>query len=253
MALPDRQSWTSDAPCVRGFTIREYDLEAAGLSVIREGGLVPEEEASALASLPKAERLVRVGLLCRDRPEVLDAVEEGTKRAVGAFCEANGIGADDIISVKRDAVFTLVQASVLEVGRHLRFREAARYSSYYNLSGVEFYYQSRRDELTVKGLGGRVLEAHGPHLLSVLRGLMRAAEGSSREALMRSLADRRRRYVRLELEEECYREMNSGSMFRLRTTLAGHELRSESFPGWGELDPIYNYMSYLVPLVAALV
>jgi len=253
MAFPDRQSWTTEAPCVRDFVIREYDLSAAGLSVIMEEGLISADKAASIAALPKEERLVRVGLMCRDDDKILEGVEEGTKRAVRLFCRENGISSDDIVSVKRDAVFSTIQASKLKIGEHLKFRLAARYSSFYNLNGVEFYWSSWSNKLTVKGLGSTVEQAHSQYFLAVLENIMRSAEEAPYEGLMGILQRIRGKYVSLDLDEECYREMNRVSRFRMKMILAGHEFYSDIFPGWENMDPIYNYSNFLVPLIAALV
>ena len=252
--LPKGQNWTTPLSSVRDLAIYEYDMEAAGLSAALGRGLLTEAEAAELPSLPKDERVVRLGLICRDRPEVLEGVESGIREAVEAFCAENGIGEEEVLSVKRDAIYTTVRAKALELGRHVRFRLAARYTSFYNLGdGFELWYSSRDDSMAVKGLGQDVAERHRDASLGLARRILGTAEAAARDPLMLALQRARRAYVSIELDPECYRELTKESLFRVRGEVGGCALHSDTFPGPDRVDPSFNYSKLLRPLIAALV
>jgi hypothetical protein len=254
MAQPfGRMNWTCGLACVRGTTITEYDLEAAGLSVLRERGLVSPTEGERLAALPKERRLVEVGLLCRDDEKVLTQLEAGTREAVVAFCRENELTEEDLVSIKRDAVYTMRPARRLRIGEHLNFREKGRFSSYFNLSGVEMYYSGWTRTMTVKGLGGEVEEAHRGHMIEFIRRIVDPAENLRDDHLLPLLAARRAEYVGMRAERGCYREMSANNGYRLLHSLPGLDMYVDAWPGDDQVDISFNYTKFLVPLIAALV
>lgn len=248
-----RMNWTCGLACIRGSTIYEYDMEAAGLSVLRDRDLISPKEHARLQALPKSRRVVEVGLLCRGDDVALQAVESGTREAVAEFCQENGFDEGDIISVKRDAVYSLRPARVLRLGEYIRFREDGRYTSFFNLSGVEFYYSCRNRSAVVKGIGREVERTHRDHFIKLICGIIDLSENLKHDRLMQILALKRRDYVTMKAGAECYREMSANNAFRLKGSLTGVDLYADHWPGPDSVDISYNYAKFIVPLVAALV
>jgi hypothetical protein len=246
-------NWTCGLVCMRGSTILEYDMTAAGLSVLRERGLVSSKEGEELAALPKAERVVAVGMLCREDDNILNELERGTKQAVATFCHENGFTDEDIISVKRDAVYVLRPARILQVGKFLNFRESGKYSSFYNLSGIEMYYSCWTKSIVVKGLGKGIEVDHREYFLKFLRGIMDLAENLHSDRLLPILAQRRREYVTIKSTYECYKEMGPNNAYKLKNQIAGTALYVNDWPGDDNIDISFNYTKFLIPLISCLV
>jgi hypothetical protein len=248
-----RQNYTTGISCLRGIPVYEYDMVSAGLSVIKEGGLLPGEVVERLETLPKKQRNVEIGLLLKEDEGLLEEHEKGISRAIARFMEANRISQAELVSIKRDAVFTTRQAETLSVGDHTAFKEANKYSSFYNLNGVEFYYSSWEDRLDVKGLGGRVVERHEGHFLSFLKEIIRKVEFVSYEAALVFLHRKRKEYLTLELDPECYRQVDADGLFRMEDKIGRYSLMVEAYPGDDLVDVSFNYRKFLVPLISAVV
>jgi len=250
-AISKKQNYVAPVESIRGLEIFGYDMVSAGLSVLRRTDALPEAILDELASLPKKERVIRLGLMMRDDKKLLMTQENGIQLAVREFCQANDIQSSDIVSIKRDAVYATRAATKLSFG-HVVWQRAGRFSSWYKLGGIEFYHDSHGSKLEVKGLGSDVTELHRPHFLEELKSVIIASETLPRDRLAEVCIRARRRYVRFQLDPECYREMNSGSTFRLKNSVGSFDIFSETFPGFDDLDVSYNYSVFLAKLFRCL-
>ena len=95
-----------------GKTIIEYDLKSANTSLCSEYHLLPQDQIEKISALPRSKRVVKIGKLCRKNKEF----NEGLKRAFvdirRRFFEANNIQDEDILAIKKDAIFCLRKSVV---------------------------------------------------------------------------------------------------------------------------------------------
>lgn len=250
MAISSRMNYTCDVASLRGITIFEYDMVGAGLNVLREKKLVSDSEGERLASLSKDKRVIAVGLLCRDNEDILRELENGTKQAVRDFCNLNDITSEDIISIKRDAVYSTRLAKKLKIGEYLNFREVDRYSSFYNFNGIEIYYSSWKNSTAIKGLGKEIEEAHRAYFLKWFTEIIALAEDLQPAKLLQILEMKRLDYLNFKIDVNCYREMNSHNMFKLKDTMRSYNLYVDTFPGIPNTDITYNYMKFVLPMIS---
>jgi hypothetical protein len=245
---------------LRSETIREYDLADAGMSVVRSGRLLPARRVSELEALPKAERVVAVGRICAVTPGLAEALNEGIASARKLFLEANSMSEDDVLAVRRDAVSTInLRADALEFGEY-HWRQKAKWSSYLRLERsrrrTELLWSSWDHKMDVKGVPREAKEACTGGILADLSRLISQWESLSPERWLPTLARYRGKYVRMELLAESYRELNDAHCFRLKLRWVGDELcllelGDESL--LQEVDPYFNYVHLIAPLVALTV
>jgi hypothetical protein len=251
----ERHQWINpDVHCLRGVTVREYDMADAGMSTVRKLGLFPRELAR-LEATPKGERLVELGKLVGGDPAASAAIMADLVEARTAFGAANGLDDGDILAVRRDAIFVAgKRCTELAVSGHV-FKEKARYSSYYRVGKVELLWSAWDRRLDVKGLGKETRAFQAEHMLSKAASLISVSEKCSARQTMESARHLRHEYLGLRLPAGCYREMNSHNLFRTRLTLVGMpitmlEAGPDDVPS---LDVGYNYAEFLAPLFGLMV
>jgi hypothetical protein len=234
-------NWTTRERRVQG-VIRCYDLRAAGLSAARELDLIPEAEFSRLMGLPKKQRQVAVGKMYREDPAFGSAVEARIAEAMSTFISENGLAQEDIISVKRDAVYSKKPCSSLSVGEFLSFRESAKFSSFVKAPGLEFYYSSWDNTYEVKGISPERLVLHSGFMLDALIGIMSTAEQDDKSLVVMRARKLHEDYVTASLPVGFYRELNPESMFRFEGKIGTLGLLSDSAMDLESIDHRYNLM-----------
>jgi hypothetical protein len=172
------------------------------------------------------DRHKAIGILQRDREfstRLLDKFAEMR----GLFVGYNNLGDNNIIAVKKDAIFTIGECKKTKFGG-IEFAQKNRYSSYIRFvdnHNIEIYYSN---ELTdVKGMSESSLNRHRFYILQFLREVIAKLEdknSSVRRDLIKFIMD----YKSMTLDETYYLEFNNKST---------------------DINPVYNYQKVLIPLV----
>lgn len=243
-----------------GKTIIEYDLKSANTSLCSEYHLLPQSQVDAIAALPRTQRVVKIGKLCRKNKEF----NEGLKKAfVGIrrrFFEANNIQDEDILCIKKDAIFCLRRCPNNKFGPCL-FREKNVYSSYLYLPPLEVYYKSsfRPDKrvICVKGISDEVLTLHEDYTLKFLMKIFTYIEGGNRKALYRYLSDFVTGYKYRLLDPGYYREFNQNSKMISDDGVTSYDddtfIPYEGHDKVNHLNIDYNFANVLIPLMKILI
>jgi hypothetical protein len=207
--------------------IIEYDMKDAGFNIIKQFKLLPSEKIMELEKMGKGfDRHKAIGILQRDREfstRLLDKFAEMR----GLFVGYNNLGDNNIIAVKKDAIFTIGECKKTKFGG-IEFAQKNRYSSYIRFEdnhNIEIYYSN---ELTdVKGMSESSLNRHRYYILQFLREVIAKLEdknSSVRRDLIKFIMD----YKSMTLDETYYLEFNNKST---------------------DINPVYNYQKVLIPLV----
>lgn len=208
--------------------ITEYDIKDAGFSIIKEFKLLPRQKIQELEAMGKGlNRHKAIGILQRDDREFSDRLLNRFADVRDVFVQANSLTSDDIISVKKDAFFTIKKCNRLKFGQ-ITFAEKNKYSSYIrfpNTHNVEIYYSS--NGIDVKGIGDIGLNRHRLTMLEFLQKIIPRIE-SKDESVKRYMMNFIKRYKAHDLEDEYYLEFNNMS---------------------ATINPIYNYQHILIPLI----
>ena len=85
-----------------GVDICEYDIESAGLNIIKYYGLLPQDRITYLEGMSKEARNKQIGIYQRDDSVFKEALSEGFVNIRKEFFELNEIEDDDILSVKKE-------------------------------------------------------------------------------------------------------------------------------------------------------
>ena len=253
MAIPGL-NWTAPHDVFLG-QITEVDMSAAGLTVIRQEGLLPGPVLARVEALPKSQQSVAVGKLSR-LPEykgLASRVTDGIRRRVDDMLAANEVGPDRILSVKRDAVFVTGPPPARLVLRDgTRFRVKASYTSFAHLGSVEVYAVPKRGMADLKGIPEERRAAHAAFTTRMVLDVLALLERGNLVEAAATLQQFRADYAARLLPLGFYREFNSTSSFALRAGDSVFHLDGEADVERGSIEIAYNLRNVIVPLARAI-
>lgn len=262
--LVERDNYLESISYIKNTKITEYDIKSAGFNIIREFNLVNEETLNHLCSLEKIERTIQIGKLMRANQELNVELTKKFAEVRKMFVVANNIQEEDILSIKKDAIFLIQkQPKILKFGTYLEFVPKNVYTSFIFLNGMEFYYDSYHKKLDVKNFrrdfdAEVLVETRGEKfevnidshpMIADMKNFIALSEKVSQKDLFNSLKRYRAKYISRELPLETYREINSGLF-----TLIDNEMKlkfiTEDFRD--KLDISFNFMHFLAPFLGIL-
>lgn len=207
--------------------IIEYDMKDAGFTIVKFYKLVPPEEIKRLERLEKGERNRAIGKLQIGNKELSKALSDKFAEMRTLFVSANKLTDDDIISVKKDAIFTIGPCQQIKFGK-VEFSAKNRYSSYLRLTenmNIELYYAD--GEIDVKGIGDHGINRHRLYFLTFFQKLFSDLE-SKNVSLKRYIKKFVDDYKGGNLDPEFYVEFNNMSR---------------------DVNPMYNFQKVIIPII----
>lgn len=208
--------------------IIEYDIHDAGFSLIQQYQLLPPEKIKELERIPRGiQRHIQVGVLQRDDKEFSKQLTDKFTEVRALFMMMNQLKDDSIVSVKKDAIYTIGKVKRTTFGK-VKFMEKNHYSSYIrfpDITNLELYYGE--NGIDVKGMGDAAVNRHRLYMLEFLRKTIKSIEqqdSSVKRKFMRFF----NQYKFDELDEEFYIEFNNVSR---------------------DQNKLFNYANLLIPLL----
>lgn len=235
---------------LKNIKVTEFDIHAAGFSVIKFLKLLPAEEIERLTRLPKFEKNVAIGLRIRDNPSIGIKIEETLQKVRKAFVAVNNVDARNILSIKKDAIFVIKEnPNILNIKDFFQFARKNTYTSYARLSNIEFYFSN--SQLDIKGLSKDNV-AKCSLVLEEIKKIFSIAEKMSDDVIFQFVQTFSKKYLNRELPIESYRELDSG-YFRIMDSKRCNffEECDESF--LQDLDITQNYVNYIKPLLTTII
>jgi hypothetical protein len=196
--------------------IVEYDLKEAGFNIIKEYNLLPEMIKS-LSEMDKEKRKIQIGNYQRDNEDLKEKLKLGFIDARKTFFKTNDIDDNDVISIKKDAIFIHKRNKSIKekVGKYLDFRVKNNYSSYIRLnSRVELYYNS--EKLDIKGIN-EMRPYHEDYMIKFINKYFYHMENSTPVEVIEFTKRFIDKYKKGKLENGYYREFNSVSKYKFLT------------------------------------
>ena len=230
--------------------IREYDMKAGGFSILNRNNCLSKGEIDYLESCSKLERNIYLGNKLKQEPELMQIQMNGFIEARQLFFEANNIQDSSVLSIKKDAIFLIKDIPYVTEIDGLEFKLANTYNSYYYLDKNELYYSTKNNSIDLKGINDTNLELHKDYMLKELCTIFSLAERNNTSYLIKYLKRFRNKYLNKDLDIGCYRELNRESMFRLKYRIAGDPVLISDIDDKEEIEIIYNYINYIVPLIS---
>lgn len=227
--------------------IKEYDMKEAGFSIIREYKLLSNSKINELSKMSKEERNIKIGKLSINDAELKFGLQNGFKEARRMFFEKNGLETNDVISIKKDAIFTNKSVKYCDFGDYIKFRQKNEYTSYlYMGKTLEFYYNPTK--LDVKGINDKKILLHENYMLDIIKKFFNKSETRSADIIIDWLRRFVDRYKRKELNIGYYRTLDARSIFEVYTN--DNLLYFDKYMQKDIEDVMidYNYLNILVQL-----
>ena len=225
-------------------------MKDAGFSLTKKYNLLPPSDISYLETLDKEVRKIKLGLIQRDDKDFRRALSNAFKEGRKLLFEANGLDDDNVLAIKKDAIFTTQSCGQTEFDG-LIFAEKNTYSSYYLFDRYEFYYFN--EGMDIKGISDENILKHADFMVTALHDFMRLMEVSSRERCIRYIKDFVKYYKSKELSIEYYRELNADSMYRMKRKYNGRSIGIDEVSDKDVINIHYNFNTYLMNIIKILV
>lgn len=230
--------------------IIEYDIKSAGYSLSRKYNLLEESVLEDLRLADKKSRQIKIGLLCRDRPSYNEALKKAFIDIRREFFIANSITDDQVLSIKKDAIFLFRHVQNVNFGQDVTFVEKNRYSSYFYINKKEFYLSPTG--LDVKGIADDKLELHRDYMLDFMYHIFRMMETTDFKYIRKELVEFTNHYKARNLDIGYYRELNGDSAFRMIDDFCGYDIGIDNVDNVDDVNISYNWMNYIRPIIAIL-
>lgn len=202
-------------------TIREYDMSKANISILLNEGLITQEQYMYYYNLPGLQRSIEIGLLQRDNKEIKDGLNSNFSKYRQMFFETNNIQEHELLSIKKDAIYTINKICTIRDFGHVHFLEKNTYNSFYRYKHYELYYLLDKvhnlEVLDIKGMKG-VVHLHENYMIDFLKFIFETIETDSIKNAIDYLTRFLYQYNNMELESGYYRELDSLSKFRFRSS-----------------------------------
>jgi len=229
---PKKSVWLNpDIEYIFGDEIIEYDIRDAGFNLIRQYKLLPEEKIKELLYMEKMERHITIGKIQGADKDFSDVLMNKFAEIRSIFINTNKIRDNDIISVKKDALFIIGEQQRTKFGM-VEFRDKNRYSSYIrfpNIRDLEIYYGE--DNFDIKGMGDSAISRHRLYMIEFLRNIISMLENSDIR-IKRYLKKFIDNYKFHNLDEEYYLEFNSKST---------------------DINYLFNYQNIILPITQIVI
>ena len=227
--------------------IVEYDMREAGYSLIKEYKLLPSEQILKLGYKTKNDRTIDIGKIQRDNKEFAKSLSEAFVKARKLFFEENEIEDDDIISIKKDAIFCKKICSYTVFGKYIEFRAKNEYTSYLHLdSTLEFYHHLNYH--SVKGIGKENEQKHEGYMTEILDTFCVKMETEPTRSVLNYIRRFIDLYKKRAIEPGYYRTFNNRSEF-VMTDDKEVFYDQISVDDLDYLDISYNYFNILMKLI----
>lgn len=227
-------------------SIYEYDIHAANINIIQYFNLLPKDQIESIKHMEKSRRNKKIGVIMRDDQSMKEKISEGFSKVRKMFYDENNLEFNDIIAVKKDAIFTrrICEKTMFD---NIEFRVKNQYSSFMQLKGIELYYNGSID---VKGIDDEKLKLHENGILWFLNEFFRRAETQDNIQVIRYLRKYATDYKLRMLPIDHYRSFNSGSHYEI---LGSKETYDEYWDEKkGNLDISNNWNCVIIPIILML-
>lgn len=227
-------------------------MKSANISLSKYYNLLPDSKINEIAKMNKHDRNVYVGILQKDKKFAKD-LSNAFKSMRKEFFYANKLSDDNVLSIKKDAIFVIgKRCKHLFFGDSVKFEEKNVYTSFHRLNNLEFYYSASSKKIDVKGINDDSLPDH-KYFLNILKRLFQLLDEDRHDDYIKFLRQFVLDYRNRNLSYEYYKELRSNGGYTL-------DSRSVNNTGFYEIDKLdetihdrlninYNYIAYILPMI----
>ena len=240
-----------NTPLISHTQIVEWDIKSANTSIMKQYKLAPMRWIAKVEAMDDHNRKKQVGLRQGKTKGLAKAMEEAFNEVVNQFIELNELEENDIISIKRDAVFIRSRTpKITTIGEYCHFRPKGVYVAFLLLNGYEFY-MKQDGHFDIKGISDEVIPLHQDGILKFIGDFLDDFDYDM-DGLHQYCKDFVSAYKRRELPLDYYRELNGESSFVVLTDGGNYHAQSITESMIDDIDISYNYENIVIPLIQYL-
>lgn len=204
--------------------IREYDINKANISVLRDRGILSEDEYQYFLRCDRSERQIKIGLMIKNDPSIYGVIKQGIIDAKRKLFIENNISDSEVLQIRNDAVFLLNREPTRTDFGLVKFSLRNVYTSFYKITNLEFFYfldqVTGTEKLSVTGINDEqyarvVYPLHKDYFIDFLLTLFETAQNSGINDVIDILTAFYNKYINRELDIGYYREFNPNSEFKI--------------------------------------
>ena len=222
----ERTNYKSNIEYLIDTNIREFDISKANISILRDANIISEAEYNYFLHSPRMERQIAIGKLQGQDTNITNILKLGIANARRLFIENNGINDSEILFIRNDAIAVIGNKNIqyLDISDRVKFRENAKYTSYYRHKAIDLFYfydpVTNIENLDVKGLGDYGVQIHKNYMLEFLSELFYSMQMDGIKTAIQLLQVVHTNYLNMDLDVEFYRELNPRSLFKLHKSVS---------------------------------
>lgn len=241
-----------DINYIKNTPIIEYDMTNAGINILFTHGLLSEEFVTRLNKMPKLEKNITVGKILQNNPEWNKIMMDEFVKIRYYFMLWNNLTDDDILSIKKDAIFIInKKVNKLKLSNNYEFKAKGHYDTYLNLRGKEFYVNIEDSSYDVKGFSKDVLKVQSEYFIEfILTALV--LDKNDRFELFEHMKEFREQFLTFKLEPNYYFDLDEGGYLYRYSDKSSVEF-STSFPpkplSLCNIDNNYKYFFELINIL----
>jgi hypothetical protein len=238
--------------------IVEWDMHSAGISIIQEYKMLTQERIDKLLKLPKDRMNISVGKIGQADSTFARDLDDNFNVVIKEFIKLNNLDIEyDILSIKRDAVFTINKViNTPSIGKFINFVPKNRYHAYVYIKPYEFYFRTD-NTIDIKGLCGdkddrdKILNLHKNGIINFLNEAIKTCEKTNmnRDDINEFCANFVSMYKKKELDFDYYREFNVESRFRYNNMGSEMLLDNIDLSLLNKIDIRHNYLNIILPMI----
>lgn len=229
--------------------IYEYDMEEAGFSLIQEFSLLSDKKVSELKKIGKEKRKIKIGLIQKKDEKFKENLKQAFVAAREMFFRENALEADRVISIKKDAIFTISRCEKEKLGKFIRFRKKHEYTSYIYLpqkreKSLEIYYAPM--DFSIKGISNEYLQYHEDYMILFLKKYFYFMETGDKTSILQFMRRFIDKYKNRKLDIGYYRNFNTRSDY---SVINEDDVIYMDYENLDEIDISYNFFNILLKLL----
>ena len=226
--------------------INEYDISSAGLNIAKDFNLLPEDTIKYLEGFSKDKRVVKEGNLQRSNTVFREGLKEGLRECRKWFIESNKLERDDIISIRKDAIWTCKRCKHLKFTTNVKFKQKNEFTSFLRIGKrIQCYYHPMK-KIRVSGIGDTNVSLHEDFMLSFIYRWFNKMETSNPKEVIEFTRRFIDKYKSLELPVGFYRTFDNTSKI---VTKDGITLDDYWEDQKENIDISYNYFNVLLKMI----
>jgi len=209
--LAEKTNWTNNIQYLKNNTIIEYDVQSAGLNILRDLNLISPDKYESFLAMEKLDRNVAIGKMLQHNPQMNEQLDRGFIMLRQQFFKQNNLDITDILSIKKDAIFLINRENINgDISEHIHFRQKHTYTAYIQIQHKEHFLTPFTHDLEVKGYSDLVKQYHSSRLLSDLRQCLIYDSLGQKDQIFKLLVELKYKLTTYNLDLDYYRSINNG-------------------------------------------